>query len=279
MTRADLHTHTTASDGQQTPAELIRLALAQRLDAVAITDHDTTAGIAPAQSAAHTRLMVIPGIEIGARSGPDKIDILGYWIDAQHHDLQIRLETFRQNRQQRARQMVARLAAQGMPLDWKRIEALSGGESVGRPHIAQALVEAGYVASSQEAFERVIGSRGPAYVPRDTISPEEALRLIHAAGGAAVLAHPVYVSDFPAVVARLVAAGLDGIEVSYPDHTPDIEAQARQLAQQYDLVMTGGSDFHGLNRADKAALGSCLAPPGSVEALRQRAARYQQARP
>lgn len=278
MTGADLHTHTTASDGQLTPEELVRLANQFHLDAVAITDHDTTAAIEPARIAADSSLQVIPGIEIGARSSEEKVDILGYLIDPRHPELQQRLAHFRSSRLQRGQMIVERLAQIGAPVDWARVTALAGGDTVGRPHIARALVEAGQVASIKEAFDRYIGSGCPAYVPRATISPEEAIRLIHAAGGAAVLAHPVYVRGLPSMVARLAAAGLDGIEVAYPDHTPEIEACARQLAHQFDLVMTGGSDFHGFGVDGKAMLGAALAPPGCVEALRERAGQYQHAR-
>jgi hypothetical protein len=141
--------------------------------------------------------------------------------------------------------------------------------------VARALVEAGYVADTREAFDRYIGRSGPAYVARETLSPEEAIELIHLAGGVAVLAHPIYVPDFPAVVERLVPAGLDGIEVYYPAHSAEIETRARELAGMHHLVMTGGSDFHGLNVPGKAMLGSALAPPGCVEALRERAANGQ----
>lgn len=272
--RADLHAHTTASDGQQSPEEVIQLATQALLAVIAITDHDTTVGIAPAQLASHGFIEVIPGIEIGSRTRDDEIDILGYCIDPAHSGLQTRLEFFRRNRTERGQQIVERLAQLGLPVDWQRVLAISGGDTVGRPHIAQAMVEAGYVDSVKAAFERYLASDKPGYVARETLSPEGAIELIHAAGGVAVLAHPVYVRDFPSVVERLVPAGLDGIEVNYPDHTPELQAQARQLAQRYQLIMTGGSDFHGLNMTGKAMLGTALAPPGAVEALRERSRQY-----
>lgn len=274
MTRADLHVHSTASDGTLTPVELVRLARQLQLDSIAITDHDTTTGVQAAQQAADGRVSIIPGIEIGARSADAKVDILGYYIDPHHTDLQQRLESFKLNRQQRGQMMVERLAEMGVVVQWSRVVALAGGDLVGRPHIARALVEAGYVSTTKEAFDRYIGSSQPAYVARVTLSPEEAVSMIHAAGGAAVLAHPVFVRDFPVVVEQLAAVGLDGIEVMYPQHTPEIEAQARQLAERYGLVMTGGSDFHGLDMPDKAMLGSTLAPEGAAEALYARARQY-----
>lgn len=273
--RADLHAHTSASDGQQSPEEVIYLATQALLDVIAITDHDTTVGIAPAQVASHGLIEVIPGIEIGSRTRDDEIDILGYFIDPAHVGLQTRLHFFQLNRTERGQQIVERLAQVGVSIEWARIQEISSGDTVGRPHIAQAMVEAGYVASVKAAFEQYLASDRPGYVARETLSPEAAIGLIHAAGGAAVLAHPVYVRDFPALVERLVPAGLDGIEACYPDHTPEIEACARELAQRFGLIMTGGSDFHGLNMVGKAMLGTSLAPPGAVEALRERSLRYR----
>jgi 3',5'-nucleoside bisphosphate phosphatase len=275
MTLADLHVHTTASDGQHSPAEVVARAQACRLTVIAITDHDTSAGVAAAQAAAPACLEVIPGIELGARVGASTVDVLGYFINPQHPVLQQHLEDFRQDRERRGQAIVERLCELGLMLDWQQVQAQAGGGIVGRPHIAQALVAAGYVQSTVEAFERYLGSHGPAYVARQTLSPEAAVQLIQAAGGAAVLAHPVYVHDFSQMVARLVLVGLDGIEVYYPDHTPEIQARAQALAHEYDLIMTGGSDFHGVDFAGKAPLGSVTAPPDAVERLRQRAARYR----
>ncbi len=220
-------------------------------------------------------LYLVPGIELGAIDDGTRIDILGYYIDDENQNLQRALDHFQANRADRGQAIVAALDRLGIHLEWTQVVAQAGREAVGRPHIARALVDAGYVESVPDAFARYIGQGQPAYVARETLTPEAAIDLIHVAGGAAVLAHPVFVPDFPAVVAQLVPAGLDGIEVNYPQHTPEIEAQARQLAQQHALVMTGGSDFHGLDAPGKAMLGSTLAPVGSVEALEQRAQRYQ----
>lgn len=272
MPRADLHVHSSASDGQQSTAEILQLARQQALDAVAITDHDTTAGLRGFNSAVD--LTLVPGIELGAIDQGQRIDILGYYIDIDNSDLQAALARFQANRKDRGQQIVAALDNIGVHLEWAQVVALAGREAVGRPHIARALVEAGHAEDVPDAFARYIGEGGPAYVARLTLSPEAAVELIHAAGGVAVLAHPVYVTDFPQMVERLVPAGLDGIEVCYPAHTQELETQARQLALKYDLVMTGGSDFHGLDAPGKAMLGSTLAPEGGVEALRARSARY-----
>jgi hypothetical protein len=266
MTRADLHVHTTASDGQTSPEAVVVLALQHNLDTIAITDHDTTDGV---ELACDSRLTIIPGIELGARDGSHKIDILGYFIDIHHPNLQRRLAEFQHARFDRGRKIVNRLAAHDTMIDWVRVTALAQGNVVGRPHIAQVLIESGYVTSIGEAFDRYIGVDCPAYVPGIALFPEEAIQLIHDAGGVAVLAHPVFVKNFPALVERLVPAGLDGIELCYPEHSGAIKAQVRDLAQRYDLVMTGGSDFHG--PGVKSMIGAALAPEGSVEALRERA--------
>ena len=266
MTLADLHVHTTASDGQLTPEAVVALANQYKLTAIAITDHDTTSGVVQVSD---SLLTIIPGIELGALEGERKIDILGYFIDVDHTGLQQHLARFQTDRYQRGRAIVDRLAVLDLPLDWDRVLGFAQGEAVGRPHIARALVEAGYVRSVPDAFERYIGSNRPAYVPRSAPTPEEAIQLIHDADGAAVLAHPVFVPDFPTVVERLVPVGLDGIEVNYPEHTPEVSDCARELARKYDLVMTGGSDFHGSDA--KPMLGAALAPDGAVEALRERA--------
>ena len=270
MTCADLHVHTTASDGQLSPEAVVALAHQQQLHTIAITDHDTTAGVNPALAHSHD-LSVIPGIELGSRDENHAVDILGYFLDIHHPGLQQRLNAFQQGRQQRGQAILTRLAEIGVPVDWARVMNFAQGDTIGRPHIAQALVEAGYVQTMTQAFESYIGDGRPAYVARQTFSPEEAIQLIHDAGGAAVLAHPVFVKDFPAMVERLAPAGLDGIEVFYPAHTPKIKVRARHLARQFDLVMTGGSDFHG--PGVKADLGAALAPEGAVEALQERVGR------
>ena len=267
MPRTDLHVHTTASDGQTSPEAVVVLALQHHLDTIAITDHDTTDGV---ELACDSRLTVIPGIELGAYDGPHKVDMLGYFIDIHHAGLQRCLQEFQMSRLLRGQEIVRRLQAGGIPLVWEDVAALANGGAVGRPHVAQALVNAGYVQSLTDAFKRYLGSHGPAYVPRAAFSPEQAIQLIHEAGGVAVLAHPVFVRDFAAMVKWLVPAGLDGIELNYPEHTDTIKAQIRDLAQTYDLVMTGGSDFHG--PGVKSMIGTALAPPGAVEALRERAA-------
>ncbi len=274
MTRVDLHTHTTASDGQLTPTALVALAQKFNLAALGITDHDTTEGVREAQQVAGNTLHIVPGVELSAEDASGDVHMLGYFLDIDNPDFQNELEAFRVGRYYRAQTMVEKLAALGMPLEWSRVEAIAAGGAIGRPHIARALYEVGYVTSIKEAFDRYIANNGPAYVSRKRLSPEEAVELIHSAGGAAVLAHPVFVADYRAMVTRLLPAGLDGLEVFYPKHSPKLEGELRALARRYNLVMTGGSDFHGLNFPGKAMLGSTSPPPEALEGLQSRAAQY-----
>lgn len=275
MMRVDLHAHTTASDGQLTPVALVKLAVEIGLEAIAITDHDTTDGVATAQAAAPAGFRVIPGVELSAEDANGDVHMLGYYLDTEHEVFQRRLEEFRIRRYHRAQAMVDKLATLGVHLDWERVEAQANGGAIGRPHIARAMMEAGYVASVKEAFDRYISNDGPGYVSRQRLSPEESIEMIHMAGGVAVLAHPVFVADYAAMIERLRPAGLDGIEVVYPNHTPELETELRAIAQRDGLLISGGSDFHGLNIPGKAMLGSVNAPPGSLEALEARAARYK----
>ncbi len=275
MTQADLHAHTTASDGQLTPVALVELAREIGLETIAITDHDTTAGITAAQAAAPPGFRVIPGVELSAEDANGDVHMLGYHLDITHEVFQRRLEEFRIRRYHRAQAMVDKLATLGIQLDWQRVEAQADGGAIGRPHIARAMMEAGYVASVKEAFERYISNDGPGYVSRQRLSPEESIEMIHMAGGVAVLAHPIFVADYAVMIERLRPAGLDGIEVAYPNHSPELEAELREIAQRHGLLITGGSDFHGPNIPGKAMLGSVHAPSGSLEPLEARAAFYQ----
>ena len=273
--RVDLHLHTTASDGQLSPTGLVQLALEQGLDVIAITDHDTTNGIEEAQQAAQRSPVVIPGIELSADNNGVDVHTLGYFLDIHAPVFQERLARFRTDRLQRGRRIVEKLDALGLPLDWARVVAIAHDGSVGRAHIARAIVEAGYVQTVKEAFDRYLHTGGPAYVARQRMSPEEAIELIHSAGGVAVLAHPGLVSHYESLlVDRLVPAGLDGIEVVHPDNPPPVEQRARELAKQYGLIMTGGSDFHDMawvEATGKAMIGSVTPPEGCAEALRARA--------
>ncbi len=273
--RVDLHLHTTASDGQLSPTALVGLAQERGLDVIAITDHDTTNGIEEAQRAAQGSPVVIPGIELSAEDAGGDVHTLGYFMNIHEPVFQEQLVRFRDERLQRARRVVERLAALGLPVEWERVMAMADSGSVGRAHIARAMVEAGYVSTVKEAFDRYLQVGGPAYIVRRRLSPEEAIELIHGAGGVAVLAHPGLVPHYESLlIERLIPAGLDGIEVVHPDNPPPVEQRTRELAQQYNLIMTGGSDFHDpawVEREGKAMIGSVTPPEGCVEALRARA--------
>jgi hypothetical protein len=265
--RADLHVHTTASDGQFTPEEVVAMARAIGLRAIAITDHDSTLGIAPAQRAAQgSSLEVVPGVEISAESTTGEVHILGYFVEPEANGLEARLRRMREARLERARRMVAKLAALGMPLDWTRVRALAAGESVGRPHVARAMVERGYVSSAEEAFALYLGLGRPAYVPRLKVAPAEAIAWIRAARGVPVLAHPLQVAD---LVPNLKRAGLEGLEATYTGYSAEEVRYLTDLAGRYGLVATGGSDFHGADIVC-GELGAASVPYTTVEDLRAR---------
>ena len=266
ISRVDLHLHSTASDGEFSPSELVAMALERNLLAIAITDHDTTEGIDEALDAARgTELEVIPGVEISSDVPHEEVHLLGYYID--HHDptLEKKLCAFRQTRLHRAREMLAKLAALGFPLQWEIVAELAGGGSVGRPHIAQAMVKMGYVASTDEAFSLYLGRNGPAYVERYKLSPLEAVSLITEARGLAVLAHPLKVTHF---VHSLIEQGLVGLEVYYNGYSAEDIRKLARLARKFDLIPTGGSDFHGPGVLDTVEMGGIWVPVELVERLR-----------
>jgi predicted metal-dependent phosphoesterase TrpH len=271
--RVDLHLHTNASDGQFTPSELVNLARKYSLDVIAITDHDTTDGIREAQEASSVTgtPLVIPGIELSAEDTAGDVHVLGYYVDLGSTHFEERIASFRADRYSRGQRILQRLAAMGMPLQWERVLAIAEDGSIGRPHIARALVEAGYVESVRDAFDRYLYNDGPAYVPRARLSPEEAVALIHSAAGVAVLAHPGLLPDYAAIVRRLVPVGLDGVEVVHPSNSEKVRLNLRALAQEYRLIMTGGTDYHGPDVKEHVTLGSVTPPEGCVAALRARA--------
>ena len=263
----DLHVHTTASDGAFTPSQVAEGAVARGLTSLAITDHDTTSGIDEALEVARgTALEIIPGVELSSELDSEEIHILGYYLD--HHDESLRdkLEVLRQARYARARAMVERLAAFGISLRWERVKEIAGeGSAFGRPHIAQALLEKGYVSSFGEAFEKHIGLTRPAYVARYKLTPVEAVELITASQGLPVLAHPRGQEHF---LSELVEAGLAGLEAYYPGYAIEETEALVRLAKKYDLVPTGGTDFHGCHGFAPLAVGDVWVPLDSVERLR-----------
>ncbi len=280
--RVDLHLHTTASDGSLTPAEVVQLALEQGLAAVALTDHDTVAGFTEALAAANgTGLEIVPGVEISSDWPVGDFHLLGLYVDPEDGPLNARLESMRVARLHRARKMLERLATLGMPLEWDEV-AGSRNESrvIGRLHIAQTMIRRGYVSGVQEAFQRYIGRNGPAYVPRLRMSPVEVIGLIRQAGGVAVLAHPA-TSGVVESIPTLASLGLQGLEVYYPDHSPEDVKVLLAMARRYRLLVTGGSDFHGFGVGAGAPLGSVAVPLRLLRRLQRAAevARQPEERP
>ncbi|NGZ03104.1 MAG: hypothetical protein CV090_08650 [Nitrospira sp. WS238] len=255
MSRLDLHLHTTHSDGSCTPTEVIGLAHQAGVTALAITDHDITSGIPEAIAAGEQyEIEIIPGVEISSLMGSSELHILGYFLDWQDNALNQRCKSLRDSRHHRNPQIVDRLRSLGIDITYDEVRALAGSDSVGRPHIARALMNKGVVTSAKEAFDRFLGDGKAAYVPRELPSPADAIRWIKEAHGLAVLAHPTWVklTDQPLaeLVRRLKADGLDGVEVYYSTHAARQTREYLSLAQQLGLLVTGGSDFHGITKPD-----------------------------
>jgi hypothetical protein len=266
--RLELHAHTHFSDGALSPEQLVDLAVERGLFALAVTDHDSVEGIAPAVSTAGTRLELVPGIEISSTFEGLDLHILGYFLDSESAVLRERLAKFRDERRQRALAIVGRLAELGAPVSEAEVFASAGPGVVGRPHVAQALVRAGHVMTIESAFQKFLGPRGSAFVPRPAFPSAEAVRVIREARGVPVLAHPGMVPR--RMVETLAEAGLAGLEVWHPQHNPAAQKRWFDVARELGLVPSGGSDFHGPHRG--AGLGDMPVPERSLEDLRARAA-------
>ncbi len=269
MSRVDLHVHTTASDGKFTPAEIVCKAREAGLLYIGICDHDSIDGVAKAQEAVlkNPGLTVIEGVEINTDVPAGELHILGYYYDPDNLELIQTLERLRNCRIERAQKMINKLRKMGLKIDFLRVEELAGEGAIGRPHIAQAMLEKGYINSFREAFTKYITRGGPAYVERDKITPIEAIQLILRAGGIPVLAHPLAFENFEAIIADLKLGGLAGMEVYYNNYDPEQIKKLLQIAEQYDLIPTGGSDFHGLDAMNESPLGTVEVPLESVERL------------
>jgi len=269
MAGVDLHIHSTASDGRLTPAEVVRKSVELGLSIIAIADHDCVDGVAPALSAAsaYPGLRVIPCVELSTDVPEGEVHVLGYFIDYTDPKLKATLERFHNSRQERARKMVAKLESLGIHIDWQRVREIAGSSSMGRPHIAQAMLEKGYVASLKEAFDKYINRNGPAYVEREKLTPAEAVKLILQAKGLPVLAHPFTASEPETMVVELKAAGLVGIEAYYNGYNRDTIDKLLALASKHSLIPTGGSDFHGLDTGTETMIGGVDVPMESAEQL------------
>ncbi len=270
----DLHTHSTASDGVYSPCELLHRAGGAGLRVLALTDHDSTDGIEEATQVAKTLAMeFIPGIEINTDGSGSEVHILGYFLEYQRPEFQNVLQVLRDARVHRGERMVERLNKQGIHITWERVRQIAHG-AVGRPHIAQALLEAGYVQSIPEAFEKYIGTGCPAYVPRYKLTVEDAIHLIVSANGLPVMAHPAELLHSGALrnwLPVLREAGMVGLETYYGQYSPAIEHELKALAAEYHLIPTGGSDFHGPG-IHPTPLGGHYVPYESVERLKEAAA-------
>ncbi|QKW08991.1 PHP domain-containing protein [Streptomyces sp. NA04227] len=248
--RIDLHTHSTASDGTDSPAELVRTAAAEGLDVIALTDHDSTRGHAEAIAALPEGLTLVTGAELSCRLDGVGLHMLAYLFDAREPELLARRELVRDDRVPRAQGMIAKLRELGVPVTWEQVARIAGAGSVGRPHIAEALVELGVVPTVSDAFTpQWLADGGRAYVEKYELDPFEAIRLVKAAGGVTVFAHPAAVKRGQVVpekaIAALAEAGLDGIETDHMDHEPATQARLRALAAELGLLATGSSDYHG----------------------------------
>ncbi|NIA20884.1 MAG: PHP domain-containing protein [Anaerolineaceae bacterium] len=276
----DLHIHSTASDGALAPGEIVGLAAEIGLRAIALTDHDTASGVGEALEAGRRAgLEVLTGVEISAEFPEGTMHILGYGFDPQDDGLKEALAQFRRNRDERNPRILARLAELGVPVSLETVREKATGQTVGRPHIAQCLVEAGHVASVDEAFRLYLGRGAAAYVNRRRATAEEAIRMIHGAGGLAVLAHPMQLRrpmlEIRRTVRELAARGLDGLEAWHPDHSTDDTRTFEVLARELDLVVTGGTDFHGSLRREVrlgVGRGNIRTTYEAVRAIRRRLA-------
>jgi predicted metal-dependent phosphoesterase TrpH len=257
----DLHLHSTVSDGRLPPGDLVRKAHSHGVRVMALSDHDTTDGVAEAQRVGESLgVRVIPAIELSTDLPGASIHVLGLFLNHQNDEFQATIRGFREARLERAKEMVEALTRLGAPIKLERVFEIAGEGSVGRPHVAEALLEAGHIQSIDEAFDRFIGRGGPAYFEGFRLEPAEGIRLIHSVGGLASWAHPNELDgkDWRQYLPAVVEAGVDGLEVYYSkEYGPEIAAQMHQACLTHDLVPTVGSDFHGF--------GTLAVPPGSVE--------------
>ena len=255
--KADLHLHSTASDGRHSPEELVRMAASRGVEVIGITDHDTVDGIPAALEAAKSfpKLRVIPGVEISTDVPHGEVHMLGYFIDYADPGLTKKLAELRNSRKERAQKMIDKLATMGVEIEWERVQEIAGSGSVGRPHLARAMMEKGYVQSTREAFQKFIGREGPAYVEREKMTPEEVVELIVKVGGLPVLAHPADMDNLEDFLPRLQRVGMVGMEVYYDGYNSKTVEYLSSLSSKHNLIALGGSDYHGLDTSTETPLG------------------------
>jgi 3',5'-nucleoside bisphosphate phosphatase len=277
----DLHAHTSCSDGSVSPSHLVTLAYRQGASAVAITDHDTVAGLAEGRGTAeYLGIEFINGIEISADYSPGTMHILGYCINPESRSLSVKLDELRSARNNRNPKIAARLQALGFDISYDDVVRLAGNEVIGRPHFARLMVERNYVQSIQDAFDRFLAKGAAAYVEKSRLSPAESIALIHEADGVAVLAHPYQlklpsIEDLEHLVHNLTVLGLDGIEAIYSRHSMAERDTYTRMAMRHDLLVTGGSDYHGSYKPDidlVTGKGDLEVPYKLIEKIKARAA-------
>lgn len=274
MSIGDFHLHSNRSDGVLSPTDLVRLAAERGVRIMALTDHDSMEGIPEAQAAATAAgILLLPGIEMSTDIPGDEAHVLGYFLPPDDTALGAELARMREARVERGRSMVRKLHDLGIEISFDRVKEIAGDASVGRPHVARALIEGGHVASFDEAFERYIGRNGPAYAEREKQTPGDAVRFIIDHGGVAVLAHPREIRDLASVLDETVPAGLAGMEVHYRSYTDVDRARLGRIAADRGLLALGGSDYHGHGSAGERLPGDIPLPDESIRAFLDESAR------
>ena len=272
LRRADLHTHTKCSDGRLAPANLVRQARERGLHALAVTDHDCVDGLEEAaREGARLGVEIVPGIELSVTVGLREAHLLGYFFDPDHPAIRAHLQKYRGIRENRVKSIVARLRELGVPIEMTNVLEVSDGAILGRPHVASAVVQIGFAQAEQEVFDRYLRDGAPAFVAKPPFPAEDALDMLHQAGGIGVLAHPGhYTSD--AAIKHLVRSGLDGIETVHPSHEYSLRQYYRRRARELGLIETGGSDYHGFRATDDQNFGRFSIPYVQLDGMRRRAA-------
>jgi 3',5'-nucleoside bisphosphate phosphatase len=281
MGTIDLHSHTVVSDGRLTPRELVQLAAKNGVRYLSVTDHDTTDGLDEAiDEAAGLGVNIIPGIEVSCDIPGTEVHLLGFYLDYANPDFQQMIGQFREGRVGRAQEMVRKLGELGAPIAWERVKEIAGDGSVGRPHVAQALLEAGHIQTMPEAFDRWIGRKGPAYAEREKLTLEDAIALIHSVGGIASIAHPYESEGLMELLPGLVRNGLDAIECYYTNYGLDRREPLLDFIRANGLIASGGSDYHGFPMAGLTEVtnvpGSVDVPESVLEAMEKRLANRAQ---
>jgi hypothetical protein len=274
--RADLHTHSNCSDGVLSPAALVELAVSRGVEIMALTDHDSMEGLPEAAQAAsrYPGFTLIPGVEMSTDIPTGEVHVLGYFLDPKDAQLQEELARLRDTRWDRGRRMVEKLHDLGVNISWERVQAIAGGGAVGRPHVAQALLEKGHVGTVQEAFDRYIGRNGPAYAERAKMTPAEAVAFLRERRAFPVLAHPRENGSLEELLPALQEAGLGGMEVYYQDYDEASVERLLTIARSHGLLPTGGSDYHGLGGERQRLPGDIPLPDDAIDAFMTLAEKY-----